>query len=326
MKSLLSFACLAAALAVSTAAQADQIPVSGASDARMKTVMYDGTNVTRVVGHFGYSTDIQFDPGEKVVSVALGDTLAWAVAPVENHLFVKPREPNSTTNMTVITSRRVYQFALIGDMGKKDYRSAYYYQVRFEYPLEASAARLAKINAAAVKAKLDENDKPRNWDYWGCGPWAIRPTKVYDDGRFTYFTFPAAQQVPAVYIVNADGTESLSNGTMRGDQFVAFVTAQKFVLRRGNTVGCVQNRAFNPYGVYTPTNTTSPAVRRVIKESAPETPSPASTLPPAAPEKQEPSLYPAISPGARSIRPTNTPQAPAVLPPPMGGPTALPGE
>jgi len=194
-----------------------------------------------------------------------------------------------------------------------------------DYPLEQSAARLATVNAAAVKAKLDQNDKPRNWNYWGCGPWAIRPTKVYDDGRFTYFTFPAAQQVPAIYIVNTDGSESLSNGTMRGDQFVAFVTAQKFVLRRGNTVGCVENRAFNPYGVYTPTNTTSPAVRRVIKESAPETPIPTSTLPPAAPEKQQPSLYPRVAPQPGPTPSMSGSQTPAVLPAPASAPISSSG-
>lgn len=322
MKHLTLVACLFAGLAVSTASLAEQKPTSGVYDARIKTVDYNSMNVVRIVGHFGYSTDIEFDPGEKIVSVALGDTLAWAVAPVENHIFVKPREPNATTNMTVITNKRVYQFALIGSMDSHDPRTNYYYQVRFEYPKEAEAIEVAKLDAAAVKAKLDVNDKPRNWNYWGCGPWSIRPTKVYDDGRFTYFTFPADQKVPAVYIVNPDGSESLTNGTMRGDQFVVFTTAKKFVLRSGNTVGCVQNRSYNPYGVYTPTNTTSPDVRRVLRANVEATPAPAATLPPPAPSEQPtPSTPPIVLPPAPS--PSN--DNPAALPMPATGPASLPG-
>lgn len=285
---------LAACLLVSAVptAHAESSPVAVRYDARIKTVDFNASNVVRIVGHFGYSTDIEFSPGESIVSVALGDSLAWAVAPVENHIFVKPREPHATTNMTVITNKRVYQFALIGDPARSEPRRDFDYLVRFEYPRTLAARKTTAANAAAVQAALDVNDKPRNWDYYGCGPDTIRPTQVYDDGRFTYFTFPAAMQVPAIYYVDQGSQESLTNGQMRGDQFVVFGTARQFVLRRGNTVGCVENRAYNPYGVYTPTGTTSPDVERVLKASASVQPAPTRTLPPAAPPKAQPSPFP----------------------------------
>lgn len=287
---LLTFAVCLLVSAV-PAAHSESVPVAGHYDARIKTVDFNASNVVRVVGHFGYSTDIEFSPGESIVSVALGDSLAWAVAPVENHIFVKPREPHATTNMTVITNKRVYQFALIGDPARIEPRKDFDYLVRFQYPQALAARKTAAADAAAVHAALDMSDKPRNWDYYGCGPYTIRPTKVYDDGRFTYFTFPAAMQVPAIYYVDQDGEESLTDGQMRGDQFVVFGTARKFVLRRGSTVGCVENRAYNPYGVYTPTGTTSPDVERVLKASAPVQASPTHTLPPAAPPKAQPSPF-----------------------------------
>ena len=299
-----------ALLVLAPAAFAESVPHAGPYDSRIKTVNYNADNVVRVVGHFGYSTDIEFAADERVVSVALGDSLAWAVAPVQNHIFVKPREPNATTNMTVITNKHVYQFALIGDAASHQPRTDYYYQVAFSYPMLATARDVAAVNAAAVNAALQVNDKPRNWDYYGCGPWTIRPTKVYDDGRFTYFTFPAAQQVPAIYYVDHDGQESLTNGQMRGDQFVVFGIALKFVLRRGNTVGCVENRAFNPYGVYTPTGTTSPDVKRILKASAPVQPAPSATLPPAAPPKPQPSTF--SLPAFETAPPAST-SGPAVL-------------
>ena len=307
---LLAFTVCLLASAV-PAAQAESLPVAGPYDARIKTVDFNAANVVRVVGHFGYSTDIEFAPGESIISVALGDSLAWAVAPVENHIFVKPREPHATTNMTVITNKRVYQFALIGDPARAEPRKDFYYLVRFKYPHALAVRDAAAANAAKVRAALDVNDQPRNWDYYGCGPYTIRPTQVYDDGRFTYFTFPAAMQVPAIYYVDQDGEESLTNGQMRGDQFVVFGTARKFVLRRGNTVGCVENRAYNPYGVYTPTGTTSPDVERVLKASAPVQAAPTHTLPPAAPPKPQssPFMLPTFgTPGATAGQ-----QGPAVL-------------
>lgn len=308
-------ACAVTALCAVPAAWAESVPVSGTYDARIKTVAYNAMNVVKIVGHFGYSTDVEFSEGENIISVALGDSLAWAVAPVENHIFVKPREPHATTNMTVITNEHVYQFALIGDASSSEPRRDFYYQVRFEYPLMLAARDKAQANAEVVKAALKVSDKPRNWDYYGCGPYTIRPTQVYDDGRFTYFTFPAAQQVPAIYYVNADGLESLTNGQMRGDQFVVFGTARKFVLRRGNEVGCVENRDYNPYGVYTPTGTTSPKVERVLKDDVPVIPTPSRTLPPAAPPKKQSSLMmlPSLDtpPASAPTGPVNLQSAPA---------------
>lgn len=308
-------------LAAMPAARAESVPVAGHYDARIKTVDFNASNVVRVVGHFGYSTDIEFSPGESIVSVALGDSLAWAVAPVENHIFVKPREPHATTNMTVITNKRVYQFALIGDPARSEPKRDFDYLVRFEYPHALAARGAAAANAAAVKAALDVNDKPRNWDYYGCGPYTIRPTEVYDDGRFTYFTFPAAMQVPAIYYVDSDGEESLTNGQMRGDQFVVFGTARKFELRRGSTVGCVENRAYNPYGVYTPTGTTSPQVERVLKASAPAQPAPTHTLPPAAPPKPQPSSF--VLPAFGGTDSASGQQSPAV---PQASPGSFAGD
>lgn len=285
MKALPILACLACELAIAGGVSAAQVPTAGALDARIKTVTYNPSNVVRIIGHFGYSTDIEFASGEEVLSVALGDTLAWAVAPVKNHIFVKPREPNAATNMTIITNKRVYQFDLWGDMRKHEDRRDYYYQVRFLYPQIASAAAVRQADAKLVQAKLEAAVKPRNWDYWACGPWSIRPTQVYDDGRFTYFTFPAAQKVPSITVVSDDESESTTNGVMRGSEYVVFSTGRKFALRRDNTVGCVENRAYNPYGVYTPTNTTSQDVRRVLKGSARTEPVPISTRAPWQKEK-----------------------------------------
>src|SRR6185437_8004484 len=190
-------------------------------------------------------------------------------------LFVKPREDNAVTNATVVTNKRVYQLSLDARHanGVSGARSrGMFFEVRFRYPDDQAAlARVQRAQAdqARLLSKLDSKPKPVNWNYYACGERALWPSEVYDDGRFTYLRFPNAQEIPAIFIINADRTESLVNGEMRGDQYVVQTTARKLILRRGNSVACIENRGYNPWGVATPTDTTSPDVRRTIRAPAP---------------------------------------------------------
>jgi len=272
-------ACLSALLLLllltPTLALPESIPKSGRYDARIKAVAYNAADVVKIIGHYGYSTDIEFAQGEQVQSVALGDSLAWEVAPMGSHLFVKPREDNAVTNATVVTNKRVYQLSLdarhaAGLTGP--HSSGMFFEVRFRYPEDAAAlarAEQAKAEQAQLVARLDAPPKPLNWNYYACGERSLWPSEVDDDGRFTYLRFPNAQEIPAIFIINADGSESLVNGTMRGDQYVVQTTTRQLVLRRGKSVACLQNRSYNPRGIATPSDTVSPQVQRTLRAQAP---------------------------------------------------------
>jgi type IV secretion system protein VirB9 len=86
------------------------------ADPRIKVLDYDPWQVYRVVGVFRTATQILFDEHEEILHVALGDTVAWEVAPEANILFVKPREKHGATNLIVTTRRgsetRNYNFEL----------------------------------------------------------------------------------------------------------------------------------------------------------------------------------------------------------------------
>ena len=259
-------------LALGCAAQAESVPTKGRHDVRMKKVVYNRDDVVKVVGHYGYSTDIELAPGESVVDIAIGDSLAWEIAPSANHLFVKPREENAVTNMTVVTNKRVYQFALDAQRGTSPGDRSMYFQVRFDFPEDREAEakaqaqqRIADARARMVDSAFAKSSLPVNWNYYACGTREIRPSEIFDDGRFTYMRFPGGQEIPAVFMINADGSESIVNGAMRDDRFVVQVVAKQLVLRKGQSVACLQNRSYNPYGVATPTGTASPDVERVIR-------------------------------------------------------------
>ena len=283
-----------------TATLAESTLRHGALDPRIKEVTYNASDVVRVVGHFGYSTDIEFAAGEEVQNIALGDTLAWEVAPASNHLFVKPREDNAATNMTVMTNRRVYQLVLdarphrTGTRPTKDM----YLLLRYRYPEDDAArernAEQERIDGARkrqMESSLGKLADVRNWNYYACGERNLWPAEIFDDGRFTYMRFPAAQQIPAVFEIAVDKAESIVDGAMEGDYYVVRHVAPGFVLRQGERVACVQNRSYNRYGVPTPTGTRSMDVYRDIAvpiidggvTTAPLSPAPAAIPVPAEP-------------------------------------------
>lgn len=261
-------------------AQAVEVPTGGKLDSRIRFVKYEPHNVVKILGHYGYSTHIQFAKGEKVINVALGDSSAWDVAPIRNHIFLKPTREGAATNMTVITSRHVYNFYLEAQKATTSQdNDDQFFQVSFRYPDQqaAKAKKLAKLYRQKQK-KIDTKrlldttvHNPRNWDYVGCGDKAVTPNLVWDDGIFTYMKFDANRRMPAIFVVDgADGSggESLVNSHVEGGVIVIHRTAKKFVLRRGNLVACVKNLNYNPAGQKAKTNTYNLNIERVIKGDA----------------------------------------------------------
>jgi type IV secretion system protein VirB9 len=174
--------------------------------------------------------------------------------------------------MTVVTNKRVYQFALDARRSSSPGDRSMYFQVRFDFPEDRAAEaralaqqRIADAKARMVDSAFAKSNLPINWNYYARGTREIRPSEIYDDGRFTYMRFPGGQEIPAVFMINADGSESIVNGAMRGEHFVVQVVAKQLVLRKGQSVACLQNRSYNHFGVATPTGTASPEVERVIR-------------------------------------------------------------
>ena len=87
------------------AANAAQSPVPGKQDQRITTIAYQANDVITIKATYGISTMVIFDAEEKFVTVSLGDTESWQVAPSEtgNILFVKPIAKNITTIFNFVT-------------------------------------------------------------------------------------------------------------------------------------------------------------------------------------------------------------------------------
>ena len=111
MKKLLFVAVLTLA---GNAAFAAKVPEPIATDQRIRQVVYSASEVYEVTGSYRFTTTIEFEKGETVQYLTLGDTIAWQAHPIGHRVHLKPVEPRAVTNLTVVTDRRTYYFRLTG--------------------------------------------------------------------------------------------------------------------------------------------------------------------------------------------------------------------
>ncbi|KAB2675221.1 P-type conjugative transfer protein VirB9 [Brucella tritici] len=256
-----------------------EIPTTASQDSRVRFVSYQPYNITRIIGSLRSSVQVEFARDEEIAHVALGNSVAWEVAPAGNILFLKPRENQPVTNISVVTTRRdgstrSYQMELKVREGSVEVGENTYFYVKFRYPQEeaeqrrqqaAAQARTAHAKDADDVLSLHEVYGPRNWRYSAQGAEALEPQSVYDNGKITTFSFAGNQDMPAIYMENSDGSETLVPKTVDGNLVMVHALSRKFILRRGKDVLCVFNEAYDRIGIDPATNTTSPSVERIVK-------------------------------------------------------------
>jgi type IV secretion system protein VirB9 len=229
---------------------ASETPVPGAKDARVRNVNYDPDQVVAIVGSFRHALEIQFGPGETVTQAALGDTVSWQIAPVGNIVFLKPRERAGGTNLIVVTNANGTHFNLTLGTG------ATMYGVRFRYPREERAMAALQVQLAQVQtaksiettittAALDHAviEGTRNMKYTVQGDAALQPTEISDNGEFTVLRYPGHADIPSIFAVDVDGTETIVPYDVREDFVVIHAVYRQLRLRRGTAVLCIYNEA-----------------------------------------------------------------------------------
>ncbi|NZD63648.1 P-type conjugative transfer protein VirB9 [Rhizobium sp. WYCCWR 11290] len=267
---------------LTTTALALDIPRGASQDSRVRFIDYQPYNITKIVGTLRSSVQIEFAADEEIAHVALGNSVAWEVAPAGNIMFLKPRENQPVTNISVVTTRRdgstrSYQMELTVRDGSVEAGQNTYFYVKYRYPADEAERRRLETAARAQATQAGEADKvlalheaygPRNWRYSAQGSAALEPQAVYDNGKVTTFAFAGNQEMPAIYMENSDGSESLVPKSVDNNLVLVHAISRKFILRRGGDVLCVFNEAYDRIGINPDTNTTSPSVERVVKTQA----------------------------------------------------------
>ena len=173
-------------------------------------------------------SDIALQPGEALVSVAAGDTARWIIGDTTSgtgagrrtHILLKPSVANLSTNLVIITDRRVYHLDLVSNA-----RSAMV-GIAWSYPQDELIA-LQRAAAAAEAARPVADGiavEALNFNYSISGDQpAWRPIRVFDDGRQVFIEFPpaiATTEAPPLLVIGASGKAELVNYRLRGRYYV----------------------------------------------------------------------------------------------------------
>jgi type IV secretion system protein VirB9 len=263
------WAVIMAAMLLSQAARGETTPVKGSIDSRIRIAAYDGSDVYKLRGFVGYQIDLEFEPGETFVGLGAGDMEGLSFVGQENHLFLKPKAAKVSTNITVLTNRRHYHIDYAAAV-QRPIEDDVVYSLRFTYPLTADK-RALEFEAKSLSSQLETASarRPHNVDYWYCGDPSLRPQAATDDGVHTRLTFAANADLPAVFVSNADDSESLLNFSVDAGDVVIHRVAQRFILRRGKLTGCVVNRGYAGGGKRLESGTVDPNVERKVQGGVP---------------------------------------------------------
>lgn len=168
-------------------------------DSRIKTYIYNPNEVFPIILHHGYHTHIDFPKSEYIKNIIVGNPTDWEIEGRGNQIFLQTHSKNAHTNMTVISSKRTYEFDLIArnHSDENDYELAY--AIKFYYPEnDKVGSGLAKTQdnfyfesekgfSSSSISSLIRGKINTNYIFYGNSEFA--PVIAFNDLRYTYIKF-----------------------------------------------------------------------------------------------------------------------------------------
>ena len=233
---------------------AETIPLT--TDSRIRTIVYNPNEVFQLKFHYGFQSFIEFAPDEDIEIISLGEAFPWKITPIGKRLFIRPIQIDVTTNMTVITTKRTYQFEITGLAFDERANEDLIYSIKFFYPDKeikkpkmSSDPNAQNSDTISVKDGFALTNIERgdiiNFNYTMAGDAKnIVPIKVFDDGKTTYFQFPRNNLIiPTFSLVDIYGNETKLNYYIDGDYVAISTVGVQFALRNGRELLCVFNNS-----------------------------------------------------------------------------------
>jgi type IV secretion system protein VirB9 len=246
-----------------TQAYCSQLPRYFGKEKKFRMFIYNPYSVYRYVGNYNYHGFIEFQgkksqnitegenlvqtsgEAERISEVAIGNSNAWLwkISETKNRLYLKPVEDNASTNMTIKTSfGRIYNFELLARTPTGIDDENLIFAVKFVYP-DDTDKNILEFPKTPLSDEPDmKNLGDYNFNYEFTGEQSIAPSKVFDNGEFTYFQFARkSTEMPAIFAVDSEGFESLVNFRVAGEYIIVERIGTQFTLRNGNSIVCVYN-------------------------------------------------------------------------------------
>jgi type IV secretion system protein VirB9 len=266
-----------------------EIPRSCGADPHIQCATYSQNQAYRVATMPGRVVMIQFEPGEHILKDGggIGDARAWHVSVNDSGALLKPGAVQPETNLVLVTNRRTYSLSLADVSGSQPAT----WVLRFDYPdtrAKADAAQVRKQAAVSDALAGQQGDSPAvpatiahgivpiaspssslasapepNTQYMMRGDHTLAPTALWDDGRFTYFKYETARDLPTIFTILPDGSEATVNFHMEGDTVVVHEVSKFFVIRYGQSVLGIRNDGYSPDGHYNRTASSLPGTARI---------------------------------------------------------------
>lgn len=213
--------------------QAKNAPLPVAGTAGRIRFTY-GTVAPRIVCRPMRVTDLQMEPGEKVLSTpCVGDSVRWSISPSMSmeegqptvHVMIQPSMPDIGTNLTIHTDRRTYLVELTAD--KENYMPF----VSFFYPENTLGEWQSFVEKTRedVRKRQNETEIPvldpstLDFQYTIKGshvPW--KPLSVFNDHNKTYIQMNSKMkrfEAPALVLLEGR-TRKIVNYRVKNDLYV----------------------------------------------------------------------------------------------------------
>ncbi|PZO63712.1 MAG: type IV secretion system protein VirB9 [Pseudoxanthomonas suwonensis] len=222
---------------------------SGAAYAQVITEYpYEPNRVYPVRTGLGITTQIELSPNEKILDYSTGFSSGWELTRRDNVFYIKPKNVDVDTNMTIRTEQHAYMFEL--KVVATDWRTldqakqaGVQYKITFAYPNDTKFVTEAEA-VPELSTRLDPN-RIYNFDYEystrSKSRWLI-PSAIYDDGQFTYIKLSAMKGIPTGNFPTVHGRERrrsddfVVNTTVENDTLVVHGIYPYLVLRHGDNV------------------------------------------------------------------------------------------
>lgn len=169
-------------------------------------------------------TIIALEPGERFTSITSGDpknlsymvAVAGAATGVEiQHVLVKPAAPKMSTNLVIVTDKRVYNILIVvGARGEVTRNVSFWYPQQMLASVNNSIDKKNDVSMNAEKmpqlnlANANFNYK-LDYDSWSKPSWY--PVRVFDDGKRTWIELPQgtdSKNIPTVLIQTDSGQDT----------------------------------------------------------------------------------------------------------------------
>jgi type IV secretory pathway VirB9-like protein len=239
--------CSAGFAAVPAANPKFNAPLESPLDSRIRYYAYTQDMVYDLTIKAGdQHTHIKLDPDEFITEKPkMGDTTQWRVTGNEKNLYIKAFVPGLATSLSLVTSKRVYQFQFRSSDSVRDTVQMVYFMYPDDEEKFVMQRRQAESSAKLAETAKQEKDSrtllpPLGLDvsnltvYELTGDLPFKVRTMFADNKFTYLEVPPnTQDLPAIFITNAENKAVPVNYAVNGGWIIIERVEPVFEMRLG---------------------------------------------------------------------------------------------